>query len=188
VRPARSAVLLGCVLGVGCDGNGADDGAGPAPSQTLSALYACEERALVDDRPLVGPGFDRSRGGLLGERQSSYVVFTSQAYPKPAQRQVFRGFVQAISAQLDASPGALAYALATDAGCGVGRSLSVWASEAALFEFASTGAHAEAMSRGHEYFDSFKTTYWSASADEVLAIDWAKTRQVLDAVPPVWYE
>jgi quinol monooxygenase YgiN len=183
---ARTALLLCGLLGLGCK-NDTNDEVDAAESQRRSALYACEETELIAS-PLVGPGFDRSKGGIVGEPQSSYVIFASQAYPKAAQRELFSGFVRAISAQLDSTPGALAYALATDAGCGVGRTLSVWTNEAALFQYAVSGAHAEAMSRGSEYFDSFKTTHWSASADELLSLDWERAKQVLDAVPPIWYD
>jgi hypothetical protein len=51
-----------------------------------------------------------------------------------------------------------------------------------------TGAHAQAMSRGNEYFDSFKTSYWSTTADELSSIDWNKASQVLQGVSPIWYE
>jgi hypothetical protein len=184
----RTATLLCSLLGVACNGSDINAGLDESESQRRSALYACEEKAFMADRPLQGPGFDRSRGGLLGEPQPSYVVFASQAYPRAGQRELFGRFVQAISAQLDSTPGMLAYSFGTDAGCGVGRSLSIWASEAMLFEYATTGAHAQAMSRGNEYFDSFKTSYWSTTADELSAIDWDKARQVLQGVSPIWYE
>jgi hypothetical protein len=187
-RARRAATLLCSLLGLACNGGDTNTGADETESQRRLALYACEEKAFLADRPLQGPGFDRSRGGLLGEPQPSYVVFASQAYPRAGQRELFGRFVQAISAQLDSTPGMLAYSFGTDAGCGVGRSLSIWASEATLFEYAMTGAHAQAMSRGSEYFDSFKTSYWSTTADELLAIDWDKARQVLEGVSPIWYE
>jgi hypothetical protein len=169
---------------LGCDESSTDD----TTAASRAALYACEERAFVGQRPLMGPGFDPARGGLLGETQPSYVVFASQAYPKPEQRERFGSYVRAISAQLDASPGALAHALGTDAVCGVGRTLSLWANEAALFDFATTGAHADAMSRGSEYFISFKTTYWSIAADDVSSIDWDDGRAKLEEAEPIWFD
>jgi len=172
------------VASSGCEENSADD----TTAASRAALYACEERAFVGERPLMGAGFDPARGGILGEAQPRYIVFASQAYPKPEQRDLFRSYVQAISAQLDASPGALAHALGTDAACGVGRTLSVWANEAALFDFATTGAHAEAMSRGSEYFISFKTTYWSIAADDVSSVDWDDGRARLEETEPVWFD
>jgi len=183
--------LVLCVASLGaCDTRDPVEGraAEPTPNPARAALYACDEVGFVEGRSLQGRGFDRSRGGLLAEPRSSYVVFTSQAYPKAARRELFRTYVGAIAAQFDASRGALALAVGTDDGCGVGRTLSIWEDESALFDFASSGAHAEAMSRGEEYFESFKITHWTASADEIDSLDWTSARRALEAAAPVWYD
>jgi hypothetical protein len=189
LKPCIAIVLCAASLGA-CDTRDPVQAptAESTETQTRAVLYDCDELAFVEARPLQGRGFDRSRGGLLAEPRPSYVVFASQAYPNPARRDLFRAFLGAIVAQFDASRGALALAIGTDEGCGVGRTLSIWEDESALFEFATSGAHADAMSRGNEYFESFKTTHWTASADELGSLDWANARQALEAVTPVWYD
>jgi hypothetical protein len=85
--------------------------------------------------------------------------------------------------QLESTPGQLAYALGADAGCGLVRTLGIWASEQAIYAFVGSGAHAEAIARAGEVARTGKTTHFTVNSGELAAVDWARARRALEDEP-----
>ncbi len=170
--------------GGGGAANGVTSGAGGQggdPGDPYAHLYDCEEVAFSEGRPLSGPGYDPETG-LTGAPQASYVLHATQIYVKPEQQDAFFAAVGKVLVQLGQSEGLVAYGLATDDGCGVARTMGVWTSEEAMYAFVASGAHLEAMQRTAELSYTGKTTQWTGSADDVVALTWDVARAKLDAV------
>lgn len=153
------------------------------PPRTTSALYDCPEDTFEQNRPLVGPGIAPGQG-LLGERQASYVVHTTQIYARPEKAQAFMEVVGSVIAQLEETPGLVGYALGTDPACGVARTLGVWASEEAMYRFATSGAHLEAMGQFTDLALTGRVTHWNATPEEVEALTFDVARQRIATVDP----
>lgn len=163
------------------DGGGApvDEGGGAAPD--YSALYACSEDAFGDVHALSGPSFD-PEAGLLAPLQDSYFVSTTMIYWRAEKTDAFYSMGGRVMAQLESTPGLVAYALGTDETCLVGRAITVWRSEEEMFAFVVSGAHGEAVGQTLELSFTGKGATWSATPDEVLALDWDTARAKLAAV------
>lgn len=183
------------VLSVGCgDENGTGTGGstsgntGATSTSTgkpaLDPHYACVETNLLEAHKLFGPQFDIDKGGFLGTPNATYVVSTTQIYVDKAKEGAFINTATAVSAQLDQTDGVVAYALAVDQGCGVNRTLAVWESEAKMYKFVMSGAHATAMGQTTDLSITGRVTHWTATADEVKALTWDVARAKLDPVEP----
>lgn len=197
MRPRRAmwaiglagAALAGCAddeaapAGVGGAGGTGAGGTGGAPPD-VAAYYACAETGFAEARPLSGPGLDPETGELVGAPQASYVAHATQIYPKADKEKDFFGLVGPVLQQLEETPGLVAYALGSDEGCGVQRTMGIWESEEAMFAFVTSGAHATAMGSTLTVSITGKTTSWTVSADEVAALDWDVARGKLDAISP----
>jgi hypothetical protein len=185
---AKSAIALSGALILGCSDDAArseiSEEATVLPASRSSELYACEETQFEEQRPLIGPGFDRARGGILGAAQPSYVVHTTLLFPKPEQDEAFRVLARGVLEQLESTPGQVAYALGADTGCGLVRTLGIWASEQAMYTFMGTGAHVRAMAMAEEVAQTGKTTHFTVTSDELAAVDWARARRELEDEPP----
>lgn len=189
-RLRKMTVLLVCLAACGDEasdtaGDGGADpagGGGSTPAvDPYAHLYACEEVALQDARPLSGPGYDVATG-FVGAPQSSYVIHTTQIYVRPEQQAEFFKESAKVMAQMDATDGVVAYTVALDQGCGVARTMGVWISEEAIYAFVGSGAHAAAMQRTTELSFTGKTTTWDATQGDVLALGWDVAREKLDAI------
>ncbi len=183
-RSIRTA-MLALLLTTACDEAAPQDAPAEGSSTTgptEEELFACDTGRFVIGKPLVGPGFDPARGGVLGELQPTYVVHTTQLFVDPERIAEFQAVADPVSAQLDATEGLLAYSYAGDEGCGEASTLAIWASEAAMYKFVGTGAHAEAMGQADEVGLAGRVIHWTVTGAEVNAIDWeaarAKIREV----------
>jgi hypothetical protein len=134
------------------------------------ALLACESDAFTVGRPLSGPGLDDS--GFIGEPLESYVVHTTQIVPRPEMREAFFHQSVAVFGQVATSEGMVAYGFALDDQCGDARTVGVWKSEDHMYAFAVTGEHLKAMARTHELSLAARVTHWTATPEEILALDW----------------
>jgi heme-degrading monooxygenase HmoA len=64
----------------------------------------------------------------------------------------------------------LALQLASSAGCASGRTLAVWSSEDAMYEFVTSPAHAAAMAAADEVLlPGFRVTHWEESSAERIS-------------------
>lgn len=186
-----AGLALGWVVAVGCGDDTSDSGGGAQGGATseggaaatggggaaaLDPRYACVETNLIEARKLSGPGFDATQGGFLGATSASYVVSTTQIYVPKAKQGPFLGLVTDVGTQLEATDGLVAYALGYDAGCEVNRTLSVWESEEKMYAFVGSDAHLEAMSQTTEVSVTGRVTHWTATPEEVEALDWDVAR------------
>lgn len=183
----RTTLFLSLVLMFsGCDDPAATaDETGPAePAPTPAELFACDTGQFAISKPLVGPGFDPAKGGVLGEPQPTYVVHATQLFLRPDRLAEFQAIADPVSAQLDQTEGLLAYSYAGDTGCYEAATLGIWASEAALYKFVGSGAHAAAMGQASDVGFTGRLTHWTVTADELAAIDWPAARARLARVEP----
>lgn len=200
-RIVSPAIVLALIVATGCGsdgdtatggsggsgGSGATGGAatgGAGGSDPYAALYSCAEDDFQEGRPLSGVGFDPAQGGLINPKQTTYVVSTTQIYISKEQAGAFYENVGAVVAQLTETPGLVALGLATDDTCGVNRTLGVWESEEAMYTFAASGAHAVAMENTPTISLTGKVTHWTATVDEVNALDWDVARAKIAEVDP----
>lgn len=150
----------------------ADDTTDEAPPGTNAAeLLACSSGELEVAGALRGAGFD-PEAGLLGERQETYVVSTTQLVVKPEAMGEFGDLMADIFTDFATREGLVAYSFASDEGCSHQRTLSVWSSEEAMFDFMVGDAHARAMNATLDISDAGRVTHWTATADEVEALTW----------------
>lgn len=174
----QAMCVVAALFAAGCEGEGYGSGDGP----TAEELFACDMGGFMISKPLVGPGFDPAKGGVIGELQPTYVVHTTQLFVKPDKFAEFQAIADPVSVQLDQTEGLLAYSYAGDQGCGEASTLAIWASEAAMYKFIATGAHAEAMGQASDIGQAGRVTHWTVTGAEANAIDWtvarAKIREV----------
>ncbi len=190
-RLSIMTVLL--VIAAGCEDSASDSegegAAGPSGEGGGSGeqvdpyehLYACEDSAFAEAKPLSGPGYDPMTG-FTGTPQATYVVSATQIFVKPEKQDAFFAQAGKVVAQLGETPGLVAFALGGDASCGDSRTIGVWESEDALYEFVGSGAHLTAMQQANDLGFTGRTTHWNATPDEVEALTWKGAREKLAAV------
>jgi len=146
-------------------------------------FYACEELAF-GPAPLAGPGWDADKGGIQGELQPGYVLHTTQIYIKPEGAQEFLELAQAISAEAAKTEGLIAFSVGSDMGCGVARTMGIWANEEAMYKLVASEVHTTAMGRTTALSYTGKTTHWAATVEEANAYSWEVARAKLVGVEP----
>lgn len=134
-------------------------------------LYNCKEEGFGAS-PLAGPLFDAEKGGIQGELQAGYVLHTTQIYIKPEGAQAFQEMAQAVSAEALKIDGLIAFSVGSDMGCGVARTMGIWASEEAMYKLVASEAHAKAMAATLDVSYTGRVTHWSATAAEANAYTW----------------
>ncbi|WP_437313456.1 antibiotic biosynthesis monooxygenase family protein [Sorangium sp. So ce385] len=186
-RPSRAlaAAVLAALL-VGC---GSDTGAKPSDAPSDAPPAGCTGGVLEADLeadPLSGPGVDPATGELQPPPEgSSYTVSATYGIPRPGDA-VMEKYVQyfgAIQAQLASQPGLVAIQLAQSPSCGSGRTLAVWSSAEAMYEFVMSPAHLAAMDAVNELVQpNYAVTHWEAAGtDEVTMEEGARHMHESDA-------
>ena len=155
------------------------------PDTTTGApdFYACEE-TMFAGTPLAGPLYDAAMGGIQGELQGEYVLHTTQIYVKPDGAQKFGELAQKIAGEALAVDGLIAFSVGSDAGCGVARTMGIWASEEAMYKLVASPVHAEAMGLTTELSYTGRVTHWKATGAEANAYTWDVARAKVEAVEP----
>lgn len=154
----------------------------------VDALYDCVDPDFTVIQPLSGPGIDPATGELLAPLQDGYVLHTTQILVKPEKLEEFLALNVPIFEQLMQTEGLLGFALAQEPNCGFSRTMGVWESEAAMFAFVASGAHAQAMAKTTEVSITGRTTAWSVTADE-LPLTWELAfAAIADVEPSAVYE
>lgn len=175
-QPLAIAALAALASHWGCS-----DDANPGKDQAA----ACRSDALEADleaAPLAGPAVDEATGQLRppgpGEH---YVVSSTYGAPKQDASALERWgqLMGAIQTQLESQPGLLALQLASSTGCASGRTLAVWSSEEAMYEFVTSPAHAAAMVAADEVvLPGFRVTHWEESKAERISFAEGARRMV----------
>lgn len=167
---AIAATLL-AALAVITSGCGSDGGAATPQDSTPECTGGVLEADLQAE-PLSGPGVDPATGELRPAPEgSSYTISSTYGIPRPGDA-VMQRYVQmfgAIQAQLASQRGLVAIQLAQSPSCGSGRTLAVWESTEAMYEFVMSPAHLEAMNAVDELVEpNYAVTHWeTARADEM---------------------
>jgi heme-degrading monooxygenase HmoA len=159
---------------------------GAAESSTgldAAQLYGCEE-TMFGASPLAGPLYDPEKGGIQGALQPGYVLHTTQIYLKPEGAQTFGELAAAVSMEAAATEGLIAFSVGSDNGCGVARTMGIWASEEAMYKLVASEAHAKAMSMTTDLSYTGRVTHWTATADEANAYTWDVARAKISDVAP----
>ncbi|WP_437902546.1 hypothetical protein WME95_28605 [Sorangium sp. So ce327] len=179
VIAALGAILSGCSSDSG--GKTTDP---PLPECTGGVL-----EADLEAEPLSGPGVDPETGKLRPPPEgSSYTVSATYGVPRPGDA-VMERYVPifgAIQAQLASQPGLLALQLGQSPSCGSGRTLAVWASTDAMYEFVMSPAHLAGIDAANELLEpTYVVTHWeTAEADGITLADSVRRIRALDAPAP----
>lgn len=160
------------------EGSG-DGGEGPSGEELLS----CEDPDTMPFGELAGPGYDPAVG--LIDPQDTYIVHTTQILVDPNEVEAFLADVDAIQQQLMQTPGLVAITTAQDPNCGYSRTLGVWRSEEAIYDFVYSGAHLTAIGNSTQYTLAGRTTHWEVSADEVPEITWDVAKAKIAEIEPL---
>ena len=197
----RSALLLTLAAPLACgdagsaesDGSGSSASSGDDTPTTGAAesstgidpaeFYTCDEQ-MFGASPLAGPGYDPEKGGIQGPLQANYVLHTTQIYLKPEGAQTFLELAQAVSAAAAQTEGLIAFSVGSDNGCGVARTMGIWASEEAMYKLVTSEPHAKAMGMTTALTFTGRVTHWTVTADEANAYTWDVARAKIADIEP----
>ncbi len=146
-------------------------------------FYACEEKDFGSS-PLAGPAFDAEKGGIQGPLQPSYVLHTTQIYIRAENAVQFGELAGQVSAEAMKTEGLIAYSVGSDNGCGVARTIGIWADEEAMYRLVTSQAHANAMAATTELSYTGRVTHWTATAEEANAYTYDVARAKIKDVAP----
>jgi len=165
-----------------------DSEAAPSPSGAVDD--GCPRETLELDiayTPRTGPKVDAS-GALMAPPGSGYVVSTTFLRLRPGDEagRRFAELFGPIAVQLQNQPGLLALQLATSADCGTARTLSVWSSLEAMYDFVASDTHQTAVNAVSEVSRGGSTVlHWSAETVEQAS--WQEAaRRLADAKGPFY--
>jgi len=154
----------------------------------VDALYDCVDPDFTVIQPLTGPGIDPETGEIIAPLQDGYVLHTTQILVRPEKLEDFIALNVPIAEQLMMTEGLVGFALAQEPNCGFSRTMGVWESEAAMYAFVASGAHAQAMAKTTEVSITGRTTMWTAAADE-MPLTWEMAIEAIaDVEPSAVYE
>lgn len=171
----------------GTAGSSSSTGTGEPTSSTgdvdPAQLYKCKEE-MFGASPFAGPLWDAEKGGIQGALQGSYVLHTTQIYLRPENAAMFGELAQAVGAAAAQTEGLIAFSAGSDAGCGVARTMGIWASEEAMYKLVNSEAHSKAMAATLEVSYTGRVTHWTATAEEANAYTWDVARAKIADVAP----
>lgn len=176
-RPWRAgACLLSLVCALSACGDDDDEGNKGAPPGPAPNAACAPEKIETDlmSAPFAGPGVDPATKALALTPGTTYVVSSTYGVPKPGEGGAsvsdrYQQLFGAVQTELEAQPGLVAYQLASSPGCGSGRTLAVWKSEADMYAFVTAPAHLAAMNAVGEVLQpNYAVTHWSASSPEAI--------------------
>jgi heme-degrading monooxygenase HmoA len=148
--------------GGGAGGENALGGAGGAADAFPGCSKGELEADFLEDTPLVGPGVDQDTGVLA---EGSYFIAATYLAMEPGVLDRVMELSGPTINTLVASEGFVAMSTARSESCLSLRTLTVWESEEAMFEFVASPAHSAAMSEMSELSrGSSSTLSWQGSA------------------------
>lgn len=158
--------------GAGTGGEAALGGSGGAADAFPGCVKGDVEADFVEDTPLVGPGVDQETGELA---EGTYFIATTYLAMKPDVLDHVMELAGPTINTLVASDGFVAMSTAKSESCLSLRTLTVWQSEEAMYEFVASEAHSAAMgemsalNRGTSGTISWQGTAADASWDVAIA-------------------
>jgi len=132
--------------------------------------------------PLSGPGVDPETGELKPPPAAGYIVSSTylRLKSKPGEFQRFGELMGPIQQALAEQPGLLALQLSTSDSCSSARTLAVWESADAMYEFVTSPAHMAAVDAvGEVSRGGSIVTSWRAS--QTGEATWDEAVRKLDA-------
>jgi heme-degrading monooxygenase HmoA len=191
---ASSLLLITAgTLGAGCGGDDDDNpgsnssGAsedGCSRAELEADLVGNDGAALAGQTKLAGPAVDPATGRL---KPGNYVISSTYLrMPRSEAAQArFGELVGPIAGALMTQQGLVAFAFSQSEACATARTLTVWESEEAMYEFVSSPAHRAAASAGREVSrGGSAVTHWSGTEADAV---WAKGAAELGKSPGVGY-
>ena len=183
--PLFGFVLLATLTA--CSSEESQPPGGPPPG---SVDDGCPRGTLESDivyLPRTGPKVDPS-GALMPPPAEGYVVSSTFLRLRPGEEAArrFGELFAPIATQLQAQPGLEALQLATAAGCQTARTLSVWASPEAMYDFVVSDAHYAAVKAVSEVSRGGSVVvHWTAQNAEQAS--WNEATRRLDAARGPFY-
>lgn len=183
-----SALLIG--LGalsssVGCGGEEPSDEAGDGDERTLEEMIeefeTCEPSDLTIAVPWMGPAFDPETGEQLEDLPEGYVVAAVQGWRKYDDENSAIRLMQGMAVMADLLPreDLLGVSVVESVECDISTSISMWKSEAAMYDFVLAPAHAEAMGMSSETLFGCEGAHWPGeSTAEPPSWDEVKARLI----------
>jgi len=163
----------------GSDTSASDTTAG----ETVDAsAYDCVETEPMI-QPLFGNHWDPETESIIGETQATYVVHTTQAYVPAETAQMFADLSYQVVEQLYTTPGLIAVGFMTEPNCGFSRTVGIWTSEQAMYDFVVSGAHANAMAQTASLNLSGRVAHFEVPAED-LPLSWDTIRERIGAIEP----
>jgi hypothetical protein len=156
----------------------------PAPSPSPTAEPTCARGVREPDYepigPIAGPGVDLTTGKLRAPAPgTTYIVSSTYLALRadgPAQ-QAFGELMGPIGDTLRTQEGLVAFELGTSMSCGTARTLTIWASEEAMYGFVASPAHMAAIARvGEVSRGGSVVTHWTADTAEGAGWDEVERR------------
>lgn len=158
--PTFTVALLTAMLAlVACDDSSSDDGSddttGGDPYD--GAFEGCVPQTLEEDLVVIdgmgqpgpirwyGPGADPETGELLDDGETRYHVSATYLALRPENIEQFFGLISPLNEALFSNPGLVALQLGDSPTCATARTLTVWSSEDAMYEFVTSQAHIDAI-------------------------------------------
>lgn len=161
-------ILIPALVFTAACGDAADDAddTSPPPEGPLCARGTLEPD-LAMQTPLMGSGVDPATGAIAPPPSGSYVVSSTYLAlkPDPAAQARFGELTGPIQAALMNQEGLVGLQLASSKSCVTARTLTIWASEEAMYAFVTGPAHMEAASSFSEVSRGGSVvTHWSAAS------------------------
>lgn len=177
-RHLAAAFLAG--LGFLSSGCGSEPAGENDAVESSSGCVGGELEPDLEALPPSGPGVDPETGELRPRPDgSAYVVSSTYGIPRLGDDDEAERYLQyfgAIQERLASQPGLVALWLAQSASCGSGRTLAVWESAEAMYDFVMSPAHLAAMNAADELLEpGYGVTHWeTADPDEISFAEGAR--------------
>ncbi len=184
----KNSLMFACVLLPVLTGCSDESEAAPGPAG--AGDDGCPRGTLELDiayTPRTGPKVDAS-GTLMPPPGDGYVVSTTFLRLRPGDEagKRFAELFGPVALQLQHQPGLEALQLATSANCGTARTLSVWSSLEAMYDFVASDAHQAAANAVSELSRGGSTViHWSA--ENVEQASWQEAAGRLAAAKGPFY-
>jgi heme-degrading monooxygenase HmoA len=172
-RPrAGGPVCLALALLAGCES--ARDVSPNDMRARLERLSTCSPSDLVVVAPWMGPGFDE-QGELREPLPAGHIEVVAQGWRKYDRAATELRERTGATVLHDALPrdGLIGFESVESEECDISIAHTLWRDEAAMFEFVSSPAHADAMAHASTMHHAFKGAHWSGEARDA---------------PPTWRE
>lgn len=177
-----AVAALGPLLLSGCSSEPGAKNQNPAPAACTGGVIEAD----LQGGPLSGAGVDPGTGRLLPPPDgASYTISSTYGVPRrdAGVMERYLSMFGAIQAQLASQPGLVALQLVQSPSCGSGRTLAVWSSTEAMYEFVMSPAHLAAVDAVGELLEpNYAVTHWETSdMDEMTLEEGARRIAALEA-------